>query len=66
MGKVVMMTGAIFWEETALMDGQVGLHGGSSPTAAPCHWGKEENLPGLSGCKTFSSVSLSENGADTS
>ena len=60
------MTGAIFWDETALMDGQVGLHGGSSPTAAPCHWGKEENLPDSQAVRPLLLFLYLKNGADTS
>ena len=42
------------------MEEQVGLRGGSSPTAAPCGGGKEEKATRTVGCRAFSSVSLSE------
>ena len=55
-----MMTAAIFWDEAALTEGQVGLHGGPSPTAAPCGGGKKEKSTRTLRPRTFSSVSLSE------
>jgi hypothetical protein len=55
-----MMTGAILWDEAALMEGQVGLHGVPAPLLPLVVGAKKKSPPGLSGCRTFSSVSLSE------
>ena len=55
-----MMIRAIFWDEAPLMEGQVGLHRGPAPLLPLVVGAKKKRPPGLSGSKTFSSVSLSE------
>ena len=55
-----MMTGAIFWDEAALMEGQVGLHGVPAPLLPLVVGAKKEKSTSTLRPRTFSSVSLSE------
>lgn len=61
-----MMTGAIFWDEAALMEGQVGLHGVPAPLLPLVVGAKKRSPPGLSGLGPFLLFLYLKNGADTS
>lgn len=39
-----MMTGAIFWDEAPLMEGQVGLHGGGPAPLLPLVVGEKRKV----------------------